>query len=322
MKHSNLNKEKSFNSVFHIYFTEIAIMLTFGVVLISLYYSLNFNNQLLLSSLCTICIVILRIAPTINRIQNALYLINSNKKIVMELLLFNEKFKKNCNFEKTNEKITFNNAIQLKNICFQYPTDKNYLNNVNIKINKGDFIAIIGKSGSYKTTLALIIAGLIEPQSGEIIIDDLKLQKDDFQKWQNNISFLSQDFTLFDENIANNNDEILLSLDLKKDKISNLSSGQRQRMALVEILKQNKEILILDEITSNQDVITEEKINELLNKKKGKKTLIAITHRLSLLKHATKIIYLSDNIFDFDTFENLKNKHSEFQQMINLSNIN
>ncbi|MBQ2984622.1 MAG: ABC transporter ATP-binding protein [Candidatus Gastranaerophilales bacterium] len=317
---STLNKEKSFNSVFHIYFTEIVIMITFGIVLFSLYYSLNFDNKLLLGSLCTICVVILRFAPTINRIQSSIYLINSNQKTAQELLKFNSKFDENCIFKKTKEKLDFKKSIKLENVSFSYDDNSNGLKNINLEIKKNEFIAIIGKSGSFKTTLALILAGLIKVQEGKILIDEKELSGENIQKWQNNVSFLSQDFVLLEENIKNN-EELLKALDLENEKINALSSGQKQRMALFEILNQNKDILILDEITSNQDVITQEKINELLKNQKNK-TIITIAHRLELLKNADKIIFLDNNVFDFDTFENLKNKHSEFQKMLDLSNIN
>lgn len=317
---STLNKEKSFNSVFHIYFTEIVIMITFGIVLFSLYYSLNFDNKLLLGSLCTICVVILRFAPTINRIQSSIYLINSNQKTAQELLKFNSKFDENCIFKKTKEKLDFEKSIKLENVSFSYDDKSNGLKNINLEIKKNEFIAIIGKSGNFKTTLALILAGLIKVQEGKILIDEKELSGENIQKWQNNVSFLSQDFVLLEENIKNN-EELLKALDLENKKINALSSGQKQRMALFEILNQNKDILILDEITSNQDVITQEKINELLKNQKNK-TIITITHRLELLKNADKIIFLDNNVFDFDTFENLKNKHNEFQKMLDLSNIN
>lgn len=317
---STLNKEKSFNSVFHIYFTEIVIMITFGIVLFSLYYSLNFDNKLLLGSLCTICVVILRFAPTINRIQSSIYLINSNQKTAQELLKFNSKFDENCIFKKTKEKLDFKKSIKLENVSFSYDNNSNGLKNINLEIKKNEFIAIIGKSGNFKTTLALILAGLIKVQEGKILIDGKELSGENIQKWQNNVSFLSQDFVLLEENIKNN-EELLKALDLENEKINALSSGQKQRMALFEILNQNKDILILDEITSNQDVITQEKVNELLKNQKNK-TIITITHRLELLKNADKIIFLDNNVFDFDTFENLKNKHSEFQKMLDLSNIN
>ena len=317
---STLNKEKSFNSVFHIYFTEIVIMITFGIVLFSLYYSLNFDNKLLLGSLCTICVVILRFAPTINRIQSSIYLINSNQKTAHELLKFNSKFDENCIFKKTKEKLDFEKSIKLENVSFSYDDKSNGLKNINLEIKKNEFIAIIGKSGNFKTTLALILAGLIKVQEGKILIDEKELSSENIQKWQNNVSFLSQDFVLLEENIKNNK-ELLKALNLENEKINALSSGQKQRMALFEILNQNKDILILDEITSNQDVITQEKINELLKNQKNK-TIITITHRLELLKNADKIIFLDNKVFDFDTFENLKNKHSEFQKMLDLSNIN
>lgn len=315
-----LNKNRTFCDIFHIYFTEISVMLAMVLVLGILFYTTNFDNQILITTICTICVIILRLTPVINRAQSCLYAINSNESLVLELLEFDDKFDKNFNFSTTKEKLSFNDSIELKNVNFSYQNDIG-IKNINLKINKGDFIGIVGKSGCYKTTLSLILSGLIKPQEGQILIDNKILDDTSYQKWQNNIALLSQDFEILFNEVKNN--EYIEKLSLKKDsKINELSYGEKQRLALANLLTQNKNVLILDEITSSSDVIIEEEINNILLDLKSKKTIIAIAHRFNILKHCDKIIYMQEGkIIDIDSFETLSKKYEEFSKMIELSNF-
>ena len=334
IKYAALNKNRCFNNVFHIYFTEISIMCAFALVLFVLFFTSNFNNSIILTSICTICIIILRLTPAINRAQSCLYSINSNKKIVEELLEFDDKFKNITIPLKTDEFLPFE-KIKLNNICFSYKNSKKSLNNVNIEINKGDFIGIVGENGSYKTTLALIIAGIIKPKSGELATERYAINEKNIQKWQNNISFLSQNYGLiFDniyENIALNEDYDIKNIkNFIKDYDFNfiidenknteeLSEGQKQKIALYSTLYQNKNIIILDEATSSIDLFSEEKINLALKKLQGKKTIISIAHRLQTLKNCNKIIFINnDGTVNFDTFHNLERTNKDFMKIINL----
>lgn len=322
--YTDLHKERNFYDVFHIYFTEISIMLTFALILTILFYTLNFDNQLLITSISTICIIILRLTPIINRSQSCLYAINSYQNLAIELLEFNNKFDKNITFKTTKEILPFNKTLELKNINFSYKNNINGLKNINLKINKGEFIGIVGKSGCYKTTLSLIIAGLFMPNSGEILIDNQILNKKDYPKWQNNISILSQDYSILINDLNEVNLDILEKLDLNNNstKIKEKSYGEKQRIALANLLSKDKNILILDEISSSSDVITEDKINAILKDLKGEKTIISIAHRLQILKHCDKIIYMDNGkIIDFDTFSALSKKYEDFDKIVKLSNF-
>lgn len=311
-KLSNLNKDRNFNTVIHIYFTEISIMLGFIVILVALFFTTNFNNQLLISSLCTICVVILRLTPLLNRIQSSIYAINSNKQAVIDLIEFDCKFE-NLKMDSTKEKLPFNSSIKLVDVGFSYANEIG-LKNVNLEIKKNDFVHIIGKSGSYKTTLALILSGLIKPTAGEILIDNKKLS--DEKKWQNNIAFLSCDFTFLAEKVDeiidfDNSDtkNLVDSLELASIRNKNskdLSSGEKQRLALIDILTKDKNIIILDEATANIDISSQKKIIEILNSLKNKKTIISITHRLENINNEDKTIFIAENTVFCDKYKNLK----------------
>ena len=314
-----LNRDRNFNNVIHIYFTEISVMLGFVVILSVLFYTTNFDNQILISSLCTICVLILRLTPCVNRAQSSLYSINSNKKAVLDLISFDKEFSDIKNYENTNEKLEFKESIELEDVSFGYEDDC-ALKNINLKINKNDFIHIIGKSGSYKTTLALMLSGLIRPVEGRILVD--KKEVFEFKKWQNNVSLLSQDFTFLYEKIGEildfNNSKVkdlVEKLDLKNienKKITEISSGEKQRIALIDILLKDKNVLILDEATANIDVSSQNEIIKILQNYKNKKTIIFITHRLENIKDQDKVIYMDGEHIIFDIFANIK-QNEEFK---------
>ncbi len=334
LEYASLNKNRCFNNVFHIYFTEISIMCAFGFVLMALFFTSNFNNSIILTSICTICVIILRLSPTINRAQSCFYSINSNKKIVQELLDFNNKFKKLKPQSKTKKALPFKKII-LKDICFSYKNSNKSLNNINLEINQGEFIGIAGENGNYKTTLALIIAGLITPNSGNLSTEKHIITESNINQWQNNISFLGQNYGLIFDNIYEN---IALDENYNKNNIKNyikkynlnltsnenknvnkLSEGQKQKIALLSILYQNKNIIILDEATSSIDLVSEEQINCILKKLRGKKTIISITHKLQSLKNCDRIIFINnDGTINFNTFENLEKNNPNFNKALSL----
>ena len=327
---SKFSIKKHFSSIFHIYFNEITIMLTFSLILILLFYTNNFNNQLILSSLSTICVIILRLTPCINRTQSSLYLINTNEIFAIKFLEYDKKFKQ-IEYKNTKEKLPFNSSIEIINGNFSYPNSDEKFSDINLKINKNDFIGIIGKSGSYKTTLMLLISGLIRLDCGQFRVDYNNLNEIDFKKWRNNFSILSQNYNLIFDKVKDNfknkdyPKEIFKKLEIDNlinKNVSELSNGQKQRLALALTLNQDKEIIILDEATSAIDVLSEEKINEILFNLKGKKTIISIAHRLQILKHCNKIIYMDENkIIDIGTFNYLKEKYSDFEKIIKLSSF-
>ena len=318
-----LNKKMATNSVFHIYFTEISIMITFIIVLAVLFCTTNFDNSAVIVSMGAIIAVILRMTPAVNRAQSAIYGINSVENAVIDVINFTKQFNDKYDEYQTDEILPFNKEIELNNVEYSYPDSVYGLKNINLKIKKGEFVGIVGVSGCYKTTLSLIIAGLIKPQKGKVLVDNNELENENIARWHNNIAILSQEFSLIQDDIFEGlSDKIIEKLELK-DFSSNpleLSFGQKQRAALAHIISQNRNVLILDEATSSLDVISEDKINEILFNLKGQKTIISIAHRLQILKYCDRIIFMDKGkIIDIDTFANLNNKYEEFKKIIELS---
>ena len=222
----------------------------------------------------------------------------------------------------SNKKVIseFNNQIQFNNLSFRHNEEEEYLiKNMNFRINKNEIIGIIGKSGKGKTTLLDIFSGLINNYSGNLLIDGVKVENKD-QKWKPDIGYVSQNTFIFDDTIKNNvivsrigsqinenlfKESIKLSrlkewidsLDLKSNsQISqdglNISGGQQQRIGIARALYRNSDILFFDEPTSSVDSTTESEIMDTIYNLKGKKTIIIISHKTSILDRCDRIIKL------------------------------
>ncbi|PIR05166.1 MAG: hypothetical protein COV57_00540 [Candidatus Liptonbacteria bacterium CG11_big_fil_rev_8_21_14_0_20_35_14] len=214
--------------------------------------------------------------------------------------------------EKLEDKIEFNK------VYFEYSLSKPIIENIDFKIPKGSFTAIIGPTGVGKTTIINLIAGLLTPTSGDITIDSKNINKINRRKWRQKIGFISQDSILFNESFAYNisygsphksKDDItkaakisnihsfIMSLPNKYETIvgergAKLSGGQKQRIAIARAIIKDPDILILDEATSALDTKTEKDVQEALEKAMESRTVIAIAHRLSTIKKADNIIVL------------------------------
>ena len=217
-----------------------------------------------------------------------------------------------------NEKLTsFNKKIEISNLNFEYVKNFPVLNDISIDINKGQTTAIVGSTGSGKSTLIKLILRLYDSTSGEIKFDGKNIRDLDLASLRNKIGLVSQDIFLFEgtvfENIAYGNldakdeevweaaklsesDKFINLLPNKENTIvgergQKLSGGQRQRISIARAILKNPEILILDEATSAVDNETEAAIQRSINTLKEGRTVIAIAHRLSTIRNA-EIIYV------------------------------
>ena len=220
-----------------------------------------------------------------------------------------------------NKKLdNFNEKIEIFNLNFEYVKNFPVLNNISIDINKGETSAIVGSTGSGKSTLIKLILRLYDSTSGEIRFDRTEIKDLDIESLRNKIGLVSQDIFLFEgtvfENIAYGNldatnEEVWEAARLSEsDKFINLlpnrentivgergqklSGGQRQRISIARAILKNPEILILDEATSAVDNETEAAIQRSINALKKGRTVIAIAHRLSTIRNAEIIYVLED----------------------------
>ena len=281
------------------------------IFLLSFLLILNGNITEQINFIIIFTLVGLRLLPSLNKIL--IYIQSLRYTFPALNLLYNEyddlnkiKSEKNNNIKDFQIKKF---EISLKNIDFKYDDTSDYLfKNLNLTIPENSSIAIIGKSGVGKSTLADLIMGILNPKKGKLIVDDIEISNDIIKKkWQSVIGYVPQETYILDDSLKNNivlgeNNEIIdyekikhilkiLELDniVDRSKLGldmilgesgiKISSGQKQRIGIARALYINPKILILDEATSALDSQTENKIISILKKLKNKMTIIFITHR-------------------------------------------
>jgi ATP-binding cassette, subfamily B, bacterial PglK len=308
------------------------ILVLFLIILVSV--SQTFSNgglEALIPTLSVFAVASLRLIPAasqsiaaIGHLQNATYSVNaiySDLKETQQQNNHKDKQRNQLSFEFAKQQtMTFKNRIELRNITYTYPNVKSSaISNISLNLNKGESIALIGKSGAGKTTLVDVILGLLEPEKGDICVDGVSIYKD-IRSWQNLIGYIPQSIFLMDDtierNIAFGVPDDLIHIERMNKAIQaaqltelivqlpeglqtvvgergvRLSGGQRQRVGIARALYHEREILVLDEATSALDNETESLVNEAIRALSGTKTIIIIAHRLSTVEHCDRIYLL------------------------------
>ena len=232
------------------------------------------------------------------------------------------------------EKSSFDGLIEFKNVSFSYIKNQLVIDDISFIINPGETTAIVGPTGSGKTTITNLITKFYEIDSGTILIDRKNINEFKLESLRKKIGVILQDVFLFADTIYNNitlfNNEISIK-DVEKaakdleihdfimslpggydfnvsERGSTLSAGQKQLIAFLRVLVNNPDILILDEATSSIDSYSEDLIKNATNKITKGKTSIIIAHRLSTVESADKIIYMeSGKILEYGNHKELLN---------------
>jgi subfamily B ATP-binding cassette protein MsbA len=244
---------------------------------------------------------------------------------------------------------TLNHGLHIKDVVFFYGAYK-VLDGINIKIPKNHTVALVGETGSGKTTLANMIASLITPDHGQILADDVPLQEYNSYSYRNKIGYISQEFVVFSDTIFNNvtfwdeptpenlkrfwetielvslNEYVLSLPDKELTQLGDhgvfISGGQRQKVSIARELYKKSEILILDEATSNLDSETEKIVQRNVEKLHGNYTMIIIAHRLSTIKNVDKIYLLEKGkITASGKFNDMLEYSERFKRMVALQEI-
>lgn len=306
-------------------FFELISIISFLIILL-FFVKLDYSFVEIISYFTLILAVFIRVMPSINRLVVSYINITINKKslnVIFEELL--ENTKPELNKPKTCKKIHFDKSIVIKNLTFYYENNENKIfDKFNLEIKKGEFIALIGATGSGKTTLIDLIAGLLSPNDGEILSDNENIENNK-NGWLNKVGYVPQNIFLNDDSIEKNiaftteeekvdrnkvvevakQSQIYEFITSKKDGLNTivgergakLSGGQKQRIGIARALYNNSEILILDEFTSALDIKTEEEILQELSKLKKNKTIIISTHKSDILKHCDKVFDVKNKNF-------------------------
>ena len=236
-------------------------------------------------------------------------------------------------------------TVEFKNVNFRYPNSKeDELENINFKIEQGQTLAIIGATGSGKTTLISLISRFYDATSGEVLIDGENVKNYTFDSLYNKIGYVTQKAMLFsgtiednvffgESNQDKNEDNLANALEISQakefvDKLDdkenykiaqlgrNVSGGQKQRISIARAIARKPEILIFDDSFSALDYKTDAKLREELNTKEKDTTKIIVAQRISTIRHADKIVVLDNGkMVGYDTHDNLMKNCSVYQEI-------
>ena len=234
--------------------------------------------------------------------------------------------------------------ICFNNVSFSYDNKKSSLNNINLTIKKGETIALVGSTGSGKTTIVNLLTRFYNPTSGNILINDEDIISFELESYRSNFSYVDQNVRLFNDTISGNiafgqKETMPMDLIIDAAKVSNaiefiekldnkfdsnigedgvtLSGGQRQRLSIARAIAKDSPILILDEATSALDSATEKLVQSAIDKMQKDRTTIIIAHRLSTIQNADRIVVLKDGeIIEQGTHSELIKASGEYSKLI------
>ena len=246
------------------------------------------------------------------------------------------------NAENVNKK--FKGKIEFKNVNFFYNEGEHIIKNLSFKINPGEHVAFVGPTGSGKTTIIRLLCRLYEPQSGQILIDDIDIKDIPIATLRNMLGVVLQDTFIFSGNVADNLklnsnldnlelenlcyelglDNLLKKLPeglntLLRERGGNLSSGERQLLSVARVAIRNPVVLIMDEATAFMDPSTEATLQKDLERILSKRTALVIAHRLATIESSDKILVLKGgSLVEEGTHSELRLKKGLYFQLSEL----
>ena len=220
------------------------------------------------------------------------------------------------------ERLPFEAVIEISDLGYVFPDDqRQVLEGINVKIEQGQFVGIVGRSGAGKSTFMDLIVGLITPTQGKLQVDGKDIRTHT-REWQNNIGYVPQSVQLTDESLRRNvafgipsaqvdEARVLEALRLAKldtlvetlpqgldtplrEQGIRLSGGERKRVGIARALYDDPQVLVLDEATADLDNETEQAFTQTLLGLKGRKTIIVIAHRLRMVEGCDTILFMED----------------------------
>lgn len=319
------------------------ISIIFICVIFAVWYKTAYFN---FAALIAIVYLIQRIFQYLQQSQATLQLINESIPYLQSVISYEKAAEENQEIINAKQPFVFNNSLKLNNTSFSYADRPDrILKNLTLEINKGEMIGLIGPSGAGKTTLVDIILRLLDPTSGEILLDNINAKEISIADWRAKVGYVSQDIFLMNDTVANN---IKFYNELSKKELEEaakkaniydfiqglpdkfntvigergimLSAGQRQRVIIARVLARKPELLILDEATSALDNESELKIQKVIENLKGKITVLAIAHRLSTIINSDRVLVLEKGKIKEQGSPQrlLKDKNSYFYKVYNI----
>tara|TARA_B100000949_G_scaffold234775_1_gene254992 strand:- start:6130 stop:7017 length:888 start_codon:yes stop_codon:yes gene_type:complete len=269
---------------------------------------------------------------------------NAAAERVLEILESENPIK---NIEGAEDKTDFTSGIELKEVGFKYEDDY-VLKTFNLKVNKGKTVALVGQSGSGKSTVANLVTRFYDVNKGEILIDGTNIKNITKKSLRGLMGLVTQDSILFNDSVKSNialgkenatMDEIIEAakvanahdfiMDLPHgydtnigDSGNKLSGGQKQRLSIARAVLKNPPIMILDEATSALDTESERLVQDALEKMMQNRTSIVIAHRLSTIQNADTIVVMSKGeIVEQGTHEELMKSDKNYKKLVEMQSF-
>ena len=302
------------------------------------FYFIN-SGMMTIGELISVCVVIGMLQWPYIAISELVIIIIEIRQATKRVLEISDR-KPEVNNDLAEYDFEFNNSIEFKNFNFSYD-DKNVLENINFKISKGETVGIVGKTGSGKTTLIKQLLRLYPVKRDTLLLDNRGIEKYYDYSVREKMGYAPQEYQLFSktikdnilfyrENLEDNLEQALILSDIKKD-IENfkdgintlvgengisLSGGQKQRLGIARAILANPDILILDDSLSAVDANTEKTIIENIKNHRQGKTNIIVSHRISAVRHADKILVLENGkVLSEGTHEELLDKCTWYREL-------
>ena len=242
---------------------------------------------------------------------------------------------------------SFSHCIEFKKVGFSY-RDTIILDNIDLKIEKGKTIALVGSSGAGKSTLADLVPRFHDVTNGELLIDGINIKEYSLESLRSQMSIVTQEPILFNDSIADNikmgnqdatEEEVMQAAKVANahnfimqkengyetnigDRGGKLSGGERQRLTIARALLKNPPILILDEATSSLDTESERLVQDAINNMMQNRTSIVIAHRLSTIRHANEIIVLQKGkIVERGTHDFLMRQNGFYKRLVEMQEV-
>jgi len=296
-----------------------------------------------------------RIAPAVLRVQQSALGVRSSLGAAGPTLNLIDSMKDVMDLDEVTDNVEIRHIgfvpnIFIEDVSFSYPDKESQaIKKLNLKVEAGKFVAIVGSSGAGKTTLVDLLLGVLKPDSGRILISGFDPQTT-ISKWSGAISYVPQDVMISNGTIRENvglgfpinavTDDLVNSA-LKTAALNNyvmdlvesidthvgergvkMSGGQRQRLGIARAMFTQPNLLVLDEATSSLDGETEASVADAIQSLKGKVTVVMIAHRLSTVKNADLVIYLHNGeLIAKGTFNEVRDQVSDFDRQANLMGL-
>jgi ABC-type multidrug transport system fused ATPase/permease subunit len=345
---ANVNAERMFMPNISKYVIELTVVIGF-VFIAAIQFSLH-DAAHAISVLSLFLAASTRISPAILRMQQGAISIKSNVGTAGPTLDLIDQLSETRPLKPVSDTLNmdypdFHGGIQVKNISYRYPgNSSNAISALSISVIPGSIISFVGPSGAGKTTLVDILLGITEPDSGQVLIQDLHPIKA-IEKWPGAIGYVPQDVMISNGTIAENvalgfpnpdEEKIWEALRIARlddfvrelpegiathvgDRGAKLSGGQRQRLGIARAMYTSPRLLVLDEATSSLDGNTEAEISEAVHNLRGEVTVIMIAHRLSTVKQSDVVHYISDgSLVASGTFAEVRAQIPEFERQAQL----